>query len=528
MCAEQTKTPIRVLIVEDSDFDARVILATLKQSGYAPDFTRVETPEALLNALGVGSWNLVISDYNLPDFNALDALRIVHQSGQDLPFIIVSGGIGEATAVDAMKAGAHDYIMKGNQARLGPAVRRELREAEERRARLIAEASSRESELRYRLLWETAADAVLLVSRTGIIEFANPAARILFQIPLETLQGNPVSFLQPQSLLQSGCLDLMSHLLSSQLPGDRRTVETRVRRLDGTEIPIEVSAGTMSLHQKCWLVAFIRDISQRKEAEKTLQENAEQFRAAREIQERLFPKNPPSIPGFDIAGRSIPAAAAGGDYYDFIPMLNGRIGVVVADVSGHGVGPALLMAETRAYLRILARNRENIGEIFTRANMMLAEDLSPEQFITLLLVCIDPARKTLIHANAGHPSGCLIGQDGNLRAQLKRTGVPLGMHPKTTYTPATEVQLLPGDTLMIFTDGVEESSNPAGEFFERERVIEFVKTHRHKTARQIVDTLYSEVRSFSGTEPQHDDFTVIVVKVAPDLTNPSTPPSHSP
>ena len=513
MSADPVKTPLKALIVEDSEFDARIIVNSLRQGGYAPKVTRVETPETLQEALRNEVWEVVISDYNLPDFNALDALKIVQASGLDLPFIIVSGGIGEATAVDAMKAGAHDYIMKGNQARLCPAVQREMREAAERQARRKAEASSRESERRYALLWQTAADAILMITPDGLIEFANPATRAVFGYAPEELQGRTLDSIQPPSSTSSAPTRLLQFLREAPASRESRTLETLAQHRDGRTIQIEVSAGAMELHEKHWFVVFIRDVTQRKQAEKTLLENAEQFRAAREIQERLFPKEAVSMPGFEVAGMSIPAAAAGGDYFDFIPMLENRTGVVVADVSGHGVGPALLMAETRAYLRILARNREDLGEIFTRANMMLSQDLAPDQFITLLLVCIDPSRRSLVYANAGHPSGFVIGQDGTVRAQLKRTGVPLGMHGKTTYKEAAELPLLEGDTLIIFTDGVEEAINPREEFFERERVVESVSRNRMLPAKQIVDRLYAEVQAFAEGEPLQDDFTAIVVKV---------------
>ena len=123
---------------------------------------------------------MILADYNLPQFSAPAALKILQESGKDLPFIIVSGGIGEDTAVAAMKGGAHDYLMKGNLARLVPAVERELREAETRAGRKQVEAALRESELRYRLLWENSADAVLLMDTYSNIHFANPAVEKVF------------------------------------------------------------------------------------------------------------------------------------------------------------------------------------------------------------------------------------------------------------------------------------------------------------------------------------------------------------
>ncbi|MEK7666833.1 MAG: EAL domain-containing protein, partial [Pseudomonadota bacterium] len=132
-------TPLRILIVEDSEADAELLLRELRRGGYAPECERVETPEGLDAALTRQSWDLIVSDYAMPRFNGLQALKLVQEMGLDIPFIIVSGSIGEDVAVAAMKAGAHDYLMKGNTARLLPAIARELREARMRQERRQAE-----------------------------------------------------------------------------------------------------------------------------------------------------------------------------------------------------------------------------------------------------------------------------------------------------------------------------------------------------------------------------------------------------
>jgi signal transduction histidine kinase len=150
--------PLQVLIVEDSENDAALIAIELERAGYAPAGHRAETPEAMRSALERQKWDLVIADYRLPRFDGLAALALVKEKGLDLPFIIVSGHITEETAVAAMKAGAHDYVMKDNLARLGPAVRRELREAEVRRERRRAEEDLRRAheELELRVQQRTA------------------------------------------------------------------------------------------------------------------------------------------------------------------------------------------------------------------------------------------------------------------------------------------------------------------------------------------------------------------------------------
>ncbi len=163
--------PLHILIVEDSEDDAQLLLLELRRNGYEPVFERVDSREAMEQALARRQWDIVISDYIMPRFSGLHALSVLKDSGLDIPFIIVSGNIGEDIAVEAMRKGAHDYIIKGNLARLAPAVERELREAEVHRASKRAE----EERVRLAAAAEAAAEAVVITDTRGIIQYVNLA-----------------------------------------------------------------------------------------------------------------------------------------------------------------------------------------------------------------------------------------------------------------------------------------------------------------------------------------------------------------
>ncbi len=510
----EMKTPLRVLIVEDSEFDAQIMVTLLRKGGYDVISDRVENADDLRASLKTKPWQLILADYNLPSFNAPAALEVLKESGLDLPFIIVSGGIGEDIAVASMKAGAHDYLMKGNLHRLAPAVERELREAANRASQREAKKAVTESETRYRLLWETCPDAVILFGTDGKVHFANPAVKGVFGYALEEIVAQHLGMLFPENLRKAPLAGFDRFLNHGATKIHLKSVETTGLRKDGTEIPIEVSFSDMELDGERRYVCFIRDITARKLAERELRDNQEQFRVAREIQQRLFPKSPPACPGFDMAGASFPAEATGGDYFDYLPMVEGRFGIVVGDVTGHGVGPALLMAETRAYLRVLAGRREDAGDILTRANSILAEDVGSERFITLFLGRIDPKTRGFVYASAGHPAGYILDANGTIKATLKRTGIPLGMKPDTQFASAPEISLVAGDLLLLLTDGIEETSAPDNSLFGVERVLEVVRSHQSKSSQKIVQALYEATRKFANQTPQEDDITAIVIKVS--------------
>ncbi|HMA37064.1 MAG TPA: HD domain-containing phosphohydrolase [Chloroflexia bacterium] len=195
---EEKATPLRLLLVEDSADDAALLLREVRLGGYALTTERVDQAAAMREALSRQPWDLIIADYVLPRFSALAALEIAHQSGLDLPFIIVSGVVGEETAVTALKAGAHDFILKSHTARLLPAIARELREAQERRARRAAEQALQDQQQRVQALIEHASDLILVLDPTGVITYTSPSTERVVGYAPAALVGRPLAaFLPP-------------------------------------------------------------------------------------------------------------------------------------------------------------------------------------------------------------------------------------------------------------------------------------------------------------------------------------------
>jgi len=235
------------------------------------------------------------------------------------------------------------------------------------------------------------------------------------------------------------------------------------------------------------------------------EEMTREAREARVIQQALLPKASPAIPGFAVSGLSIPVGAVGGDWYDFIPMEKGRWGLVLADVSGKGTAAALLMSATRGMLRSLAEAACSPGEVLTKLNRLLVEDFPAGRFVTMVYAVLDPAKRTLTFANAGHLPPLLMTGSSARFLDVER-GTPLGLAP--CDFSEVEVELPVGSRLVLYSDGITEAENQADEEYGSARLQEhFLRTNDAST-----ESLLDDVRSFANGSGLRDDASVILVK----------------
>src|SRR5258708_25561840 len=196
----------------------------------------------------------------------------------------------------------------------------------------------------------------------------------------------------------------------------------------------------------------------------TRQEGEVQLRLARQIQKKFYGVAP-VVPGFDLAGAAYPAYETSGDYFDFIPLPQNRMGIAVGDVEGHGFGSALVMALTRAYVHSFAAMGLEVDEILTQVNQMLVKDLGSGCFVTLMLASLDLGTRTLVYAGAGHVPGYVLGPEGPVEHTLESNGPPLGLFPQGNYSRRPPITLQPGQLLLLLTDEVPESSASGGGAF---------------------------------------------------------------
>lgn len=253
----------------------------------------------------------------------------------------------------------------------------------------------------------------------------------------------------------------------------------------------------------------VAQLVRQQELEARERERLEQeMRVARIIQQTLLPKELPSLDGWHISAHYQPARAVGGDFYDFLQFPDGRLGIFVGDVTDKGVPAALVMATTRSILRTTAERYVSPGKVLGRANDMLCPDIPNNMFVTCLYALLDPVNRRMCFANAGHNLPYRRREEGI--DELKATGMPLGLMEGMHYEEK-EVILHPGETILLFSDGLPEAHNPDKEMFGFPRLKELIKKHEGNLS--LIDYLLQELAGFTGPAwEQEDDVTFVTLE----------------
>lgn len=243
----------------------------------------------------------------------------------------------------------------------------------------------------------------------------------------------------------------------------------------------------------------------------TVQSNAAELELARRIQEKLLPAAPPVIEGFDIASISLPAESVGGDSFDFRPLTTGEWLFSVTDVSGHGVGPALQMAQLQTAFRTLSTTMNNPAEMLQLANRLFHETSPSGRFATVFLGVLDPATGEVRYASAGHQAWVLRHSSSEcVLLGGRSSGLVVGVMAEVDYR-ADSVQLQPGDALLLTTDGCSESCSPEGELLGVDRMLESVRQNMDAGALAGMQSLVDATVAWRGERPQLDDITILLV-----------------
>ncbi len=239
---------------------------------------------------------------------------------------------------------------------------------------------------------------------------------------------------------------------------------------------------------------------------------ARELQQAAEIQQRHLPGAAPALPGLDLAGHNAPCRTVGGDYYDFFPYPNGRVAMVLGDVSGKGMPASLLMMSLQARVQVLIEEPENLGAVMTRLNRLTSTTCPSNRFITFFMCLLDGATGELIFANAGHNPPLIMRANGTAE-WLEAGGCPLGIMAMMKYDESRN-QLGPGDVLVVFSDGVTDANDPEENEFGEERLAAAVRDHRTESSAAILESVNRAIAEWAQGTPLPDDLTLLVARRA--------------
>jgi serine phosphatase RsbU (regulator of sigma subunit) len=256
------------------------------------------------------------------------------------------------------------------------------------------------------------------------------------------------------------------------------------------------------------VIASLQEAETRRQMERIQQD----MDTARGIQQDLLPKQPPASPQFDIAGWNQPADATGGDYFDWQELANGRIAVSLADVSGHGIGPALVMAVCRAYARASFPSARDLPDVMTRLNELLVKDLPSERYVTMVVAWLDPVNSRVELISAGHGPLLHYHAANDQFQSIEPQGIPFGLFPGFQYGSPHCFEMAPGDLLVLTTDGFFEWADAHDEQFGLARLQESIRSARDLPSSEIIAQLHAAVVKFAGGTAQQDDLTAVVIK----------------
>jgi serine phosphatase RsbU (regulator of sigma subunit) len=323
--------------------------------------------------------------------------------------------------------------------------------------------------------------------------------------------------LNPVDCRIAGLVAAGSYLLAALYLGWRPSLDSKVSILAPERAVISYTfayliggfvAGMVAGEIRKHLNAALREAEVKRELDRL----AHGLQTARNIQQSLLPNSVPDVAGFEIAGWNQPADETGGDYYDWQPLSDGKFLVVLADVTGHGIGSALLASVCRAYARASFSVEENLLPAMERINKQLAGDLTNGLFVTFVAAICSEGQSCVKLLSAGHgPLFFYVMRDDRFDEKGAQ-GLPLGISPNFQSEPELNIDLEPGDLIVLTTDGFFEWANAAGERFGVERMQGSIRANRHLRPADIISALYQTLFDFSGGTKQQDDLTAVIIK----------------
>jgi len=374
-------------------------------------------------------------------------------------------------------------------------------------------------EQRFRQAVESAPNAIVMVNKSGTIEMINSQTEVFFGYSRAELIGQPVEILVPKRF-QSAHIGFRQAYLAAPVSRPMGVGQDLYGlRKDGTEFPVEIGLSLIDSKEETLVLSTIVDITTRKTTEAAIRQAQinlaiaqSEIKIAQRIQASLSPSAPIKSAHFEVTGFCLPADQVGGDYFDYFYRNENRLDMIIADVSGHSIGPALFMVETRSAIRSQASGSGTPSETLSVLNNFLFEDLDKsDYFITLFYLQYDITYQQLSFANAGHPPPLLLGSFQTECRELDAEGLILGVNKNVVFEEKT-ITLTHGDLILLYTDGLTEAENAEGEFFGLQRVSEILIQHSQQSPQVIIEILLEQLKQFRRSASFNDDITLMVFK----------------
>jgi sigma-B regulation protein RsbU (phosphoserine phosphatase) len=377
-----------------------------------------------------------------------------------------------------------------------------------------------ESEKRTRLIIESSLSAIVIMDSYGLITDWNHKAEKMFGwLHNEAIGQRLEDLVIPLRFRNAHRQGLKLFLHTGIGPMLNELVEHVAMRRDGTEFPVELSIAPLKVGNAYIFSGFINEITTRKAAEQKIRQSEvklaiaqSEIKIAQRIQASLSPSAPIKSDHFEVIGYCLPADQVGGDYFDYFFRNEDHLDMVIADVSGHSIGPALFMVETRSAIRSQVNRLGTPSETLSVLNNFLFEDLdNADYFITLFYLQYDITKQQLSFVNAGHPPPLLLSPFQNECRQLDAEGMILGVRKNVFFEEKT-ARLSKGDLILLYTDGLTEAENPHGEFFGVKRLSELFIKNAQLPPEKIIYALLKHLKEFCQSESFKDDITLMVFK----------------
>ena len=490
----------RVLIIEDDPALLRGLKDNFSSKGYLVE-TAADGERGLQLALE-GAPDLIVLDIMLPKVNGYEICRAVREQGSEVPILMLTAKGQEEDVILGLNLGADDYVVKPFRirellARANALVRRTQPKQDE-----VFRFDEFEMDLGAHKLFRGGREVPLTAKEFRLLaHFVMRQGRALTRDEiLNAVWGSSI-------IVTGRSVDRCVTTLRAKIePDPHNPIYIQTVRDIGYRFERELPSEDPNPPNVDGLRMARERLAEAEQAERAMAAELEQ---AAEIQRQLLPAEAPAVAGLDLAGYNAACRTVGGDYYDFLAYPDGRIGIVIADVAGKGMPAALVMASLQAKVQALADTPGDTAEMLGRLNRGIAGACPPNRFVTLFFAVLDPRSGELAYSNAGHNPPFMVRPNGEI-ALLEGGGPPLGILAAARYQEE-RARMAPGDVLLLYSDGVTEAFNPAGEEFD-ERVKEVVVEKRGEPAAAIVKAVHEAVATWTAGQLATDDITVVVAR----------------